>query len=182
MKNYEIKTQAQQLKAVAIDNVAKQITGKLKIGRREYVYLRPDWLTPVYEYNGKPIDFDDLSIDKILEISDQIANAQKQNVIGKGTPCYAVLHSVCCNGDEDTVETLGVFSDREHARAALKLKRDEYIELSEAGNLWIDPNNQSCKDDFTDTPDCYNIWMDGCYSTDHVLIKVVETKYYKKNK
>jgi hypothetical protein len=186
MNNTNIKEQAQNLKETAINNVVEQINGineenKLKIGRREYVYIKPVWLTPVFESNGVSFDFINLSIDKIIEISDQIAYAKKQNIIGKGTPCYTVLHSVCCDGDDETVETLGVFSDREHARAVLKLKRDEYVELAEAGNLWIDPNNQSCKDDFTDTPDCYNIWNDGYYSTDHVLIKVVETKYHKKH-
>lgn len=185
MNNTQIKEQAQNLKAIAINNVVEQIKGihednKLKIGRREYVYIRPNWLDPVFESNGVSFYFINLSIDKILEISDQIENAKKQNIIGKGTPCYAVLHSVCCDGDDETVETLGVFHDREHARAVLKLKRDEYVELAKTGNLWIDPNNQPCKDVFADTADCYNIWKDGYYSTDHVLIQVVKTEYHKK--
>ena len=191
MKNNEIKFQAQNLRIMAVANVSEILEGhgkenKLKIGRGQSVYVgkSADGYTtmPVIEANGKVRDFGLLELDEILRLTERISDALKKEFFGKGTPCYAVLHSVCCDGDEDTMETLGVFSDKEHARAALKLKRDEYIELAEAGNLWIDPNNQSCKDDFTDTPDCYNIWKDGYYSTDHVLIKVVETAYYKKNK
>lgn len=190
MKNNEIRIQAQALKIMAIANASEILEGyneknKLKIGLGQSVYVRKSAdgysTMPAIEAKGKVLDFGLLELDEILRLTERISDTLKNNIIGKGTPCYAVLHSVCCDGDDETVETLGVFADREHARAVLKLKRDEYVELAEAGNLWFDPNDQSCKDDFADTPDCYNIWKDGYYSTDHVLIKVVETEYHKKH-
>lgn len=92
--------------------------------------------------------------------------------------CYAVLHICVADGDEHTYQTLGVFADKEDARKKLAEKKSYYTDLAAKGSLWIDTSPDSpAYDDFTDEPDCYEIWKDGYYCTDHVLIKVEETDY-----
>ena len=189
MDNNEIKTQLQNLKAVAIANVAKEIEGvfesiKLQIGKGQYVYnISPadgNGFMPVVETNGVACEFGLLGIDEILELDAQIKQAKYKNILGgKGKPCYTVVHEVCCDGDEHTLKILGTFTDRDRARAVMKVTRDQYATLIDKKELWINPEEEEDRDDFDDNPDCFHIWKSGYYSTDHVYLAVVENEYHK---
>ena len=99
-------------------------------------------------------------------------------VTRKPNTCYTVIFVCVADGEEHTYTTLGTFGDKRDARAALKEKRDKLVEQAERGDLWISLE-QECKDEFTDNEDCFEIWLDGYYATDHVLIKIEESEYIR---
>lgn len=139
--------------------------------------------------NGDLPDYDPEDEDSdsaIEEIESAIMDAIDDGIIyphneyvKKPKKCYAVLHVCVTDGDENIYQILGSFADKDKARSKLAETKSHYTDLAAKGNLWIDisPDSAAYKD-FTDTPDCYEIWKDGYYATDHVLIKVVETEYH----